>query len=155
MNFKRLNIGLKQLISGIVEEKNMKEIGSITKDIVVSRTKKGFGVEKNGSPQKRLKGLSESYKKQRRRLRRQGKLAGDTSPVKSNLTKGGDMLADVTFSASTAKTEVFIKTDKNNKKAEFQSDSGRNFMNLSKTELDKIKKKMEEMIKNDIKKKGL
>ena len=40
-------------------------------------------------------------------------------------------------------------------KAVFQQKNGREFMNLSKSELDKIKKKIEDKIKDDIKKKGL
>lgn len=155
MNFKKLNISLKQLIPGVIKEAHMKSVAKFTRDMVVERTKRGFGVEKDGSPQKRLKGLSESYKKERKRLRRQGKLSGDTSPTKSNLTKRGNMLNDVTFSASDAKAEVFIKTDKNRSKAVFQQKNGREFMNLSKSELDKIKKKIEDKIKDDIKKKGL
>lgn len=155
MSFKKLNISLKQLIPGLIKESHMKEVGEFTKDMVVARTKKGFGVDKDGAPQKRLKGLSESYKKQRRRLRRQGKLAGDTTPTKSNLTKKGEMLSDLDSRASEAKAEVFIKTDKNRKKADLQAKSGREFMNLSKSELEKIKKKFEEKIKQDITKKGL
>lgn len=155
MKFKDIGIKLKAVVDGIVEESTMREVGKLAKDMVVSRTKKGFGVSDNEGKATRLKGLSESYKKQRGRLKSQGRLAGDTSPRKSNLTKRGKMLRDVTFSASTAKAEVFIKNEKSRKKASLQADEGREFMNLSKSELNKIKKKIEKKIKDDINKKGL
>ena len=133
----------------------MLEVGELAKDLVVTRTKKGMGVKKSEGKQAKLKGLSESYKKQRNRLRRQGKLANDTSPSESNLTKEGQMLQSVDSRAAKSVAEVYIKGQDNNKKAELQEKAGRTFMNLSKTEVNKIKKLIEQKIKADIKKKGL
>lgn len=155
MTFKDIGIKINAVIDGIVEKSTMKEVADLSKDLVKTRTKRGFGVNESGDKATRLKGLSESYKKQRRRLKRQGKLAGDTTPQKSNLTKKGKMIADVESRASTAKAEVFIKDESSRKKAELQAQQGREFMNLSKSEIDKVKKLLEKKIKDDINKKGL
>lgn len=133
----------------------MKELGKKAETMVKERTRKGFGVEKDNGPKTNLKGLSESYKKQRRRLSRQGKLSGETTPGKSNLTKSGKMIDSVTSSASRNEALIYIADSKSKEKAKHQSEDGRTFMNLSKTENNELLKIVEDAIKKDITKKGL
>lgn len=155
MTFKDLEIKIAALIDGIVKKSTMDDVANMAKDMVVERTSKGFGVKVKEGPKERLKGLSESYKKQRRRLKKQGKLATETTPNKSNLTKSRQMLDSVAAKASTGQATVYLNNDKAGKKAEYQASEGREFMNLSKSEVNKIKKFIEEKIISDIKKKGL
>lgn len=155
MTFKDLNIRLRQLVSGVVDRETMGKVADRAKELVTDRTRKGFGVEAEGAPKTRLKGLSESYKKQRRRLRKQGKLDNSTTPGKSNLTQSGQMLKSLKTRASNGQAEVFLGNEEAKTKAKHQADSGRKFMNLSKTEQREIKKIIETELINDIKKKGL
>lgn len=154
MDLKDLTIKLKGLVRGTLNREDFRQIGEQIKDTVVNRTQKGFGVDENGAPQTRLKGLSESYKKQRSRLKKQGKLSGNTTANKSNLTKSGKMLSDIKVRATNDSVTVF-PSGKDRKKAIYQDEAGRKFMNLSKSEINKIKKEIENKIINDIKKQGL
>lgn len=155
MKLKDLSLRFKTLIPDILDQGVMSEAAIIAKEMVRSHTKKGYGVDKEGAPQKRLKGLSESYKKQRRRLKRQGILSPDTTPNKSNLTNTGDMLKSLSHRSTRNTATVFLKGDKEKKKAEKQAKVGRKFMNLSKSERQRIKKIIQEAIHKGINKKGL
>jgi hypothetical protein len=133
----------------------MEEVAKVAKDIVIERTSRGFGVDKSEGKKERLKALSPRYKKQRRRLKKAGKLSGETTPNKSNLTQTRQMLNSVASKALTGVGIVYIDNSEARDKAEYQEDAGRKFMNLSKTETKQLVKLIEEQISNDIKKKGL
>lgn len=155
MKLKDLSMRFKTLIPSILEDGVMKEVAVVAKEMVRSHTKKGYGVDNDGDPQTRLKGLSESYKKQRRRIKKQGKLSPDTTPNKSNLTKTGDMLKSLSHRSTKDTATIFLKGDKEKKKAEEQEKLGRKFMNISKIERQKIKRIITEAINKGINKKGL
>ncbi len=72
-----------------VSARQMKLLGNEAIRLIQERTRRGYGVEKDGGPQRRLKRLSSAYIKQRRRMR----LSQFTTPGKSNLTRSGRMLA--------------------------------------------------------------
>lgn len=155
MTFKQLEIQIKAVIQGVIKKSTMQEVANLAKNQVVERTSKGFGVKKPEGPKERLKGISESTKKRRRRYAKAGDLSSETSPNKSNLTRSRQMLKSVDAKASTAKAEVFLNNEQARNKAEDQVNQGREFMNLSKTEVQKIKKLLEQKIIDDINKKGL
>lgn len=154
MTIQQLQIKFKTLIKATVDKSLMDRIGSEVAQIVKTRTRKGFGVSANLAPQKRLKGISESYKKQRKRLATQGRLSSETTVNRSNLTKTGDMLDDITHTSTTNTATIFIKSSRNRGKAE-RGAKERPFMNLSKSEANKITRIVEEELRKDIKKKGL
>lgn len=155
MTFKKLDIQIKALIEGVIKKNTMQEVADLAKSLVVNRTNRGFGVKTPEGKAERLKALSASYKRKRRRLKASGELSAQTTPAKSNLTKTRQMLDSVDARASTAKAEVFLKNERAKEKAELQANEGREFMNLSKNEVKKVKKLIEDKIINDIKKKGL
>lgn len=155
MNLNDLNRKLRAVIDGISEKVNTTKIGEVAKELIVNRTSRGFGVNDSGGREGKLKPLKASYKKQRRRLRKQGRLSGETAPDKSNLTQTRQMLNSVNSRGETGKAVVFLDNAGANEKASLQEQAGRKFMNLSKGELDKIAKLIETQIANDIKKKGL
>jgi phage gpG-like protein len=146
---------MRKLSKTTIDKELMDEIASKTTKNVQTRTRKGFGVDTDGSKATKLEGLSESYKKQRKRLRKQGKLDSTTSPSKSNLTKSGDMLKDITYKTTENTATIFIGNNKGVKKAKYQDKVGRKFMNLSKNEIKEIEDIVDEKIQKDIKKIGL
>lgn len=155
MNLKDLQIRLKSLINGVVDKALMGEVGQEVVGMVKDRTRKGFGVPQNLGAKKPLPGISESYKKQRRRLRGQGKLSSETTPNKSNLTNTGKLVDSIDYTATSNEVKVEPQGRSNQKKAAFQADAGRIAFNLSKSENKKILKLIEDSITKDIKKKGL
>lgn len=155
MTFDDLNKRLKSLVNGVVDKKLMDKIGSETVPVVKKRTRRGFGVNKDGDKAVKLKGISESTKKQRRRLKKQGKLNSETTPAKSNLTRSGKMIDSLDYVASTNEVTISPKGDNNKDKAAGQENQGRSFLNLSKGEIKNIEDIIAEKINNDINKKGL
>jgi hypothetical protein len=133
----------------------MRQVGKLAKEIVVDRTSRGFGVSQPEGNKEKLKSLSTEYKRDRRRLKKQGKLASQTTPTKSNLTKSRQMLDSVDFNGQKGKAEVFLNDNRAETKAQLQARQDRKFMNLSKDETKQVVKLLEEKIINDIKKKGL
>jgi hypothetical protein len=139
------------------------EIGEIAADMIRTRTRLGYGVDADGKPRKKLKKLSDSYKKFR-----SGKLAfftdgsGVVHPYepktpkvhlseyttanKSNLTLSGDMLDSVTVK-EVGKNKVFVgPTGKRNEQvAEWVTEQGRPFNNLSNIEV----KRLEEIFRKE------
>ena len=63
--------------------------------IVVKRTRLGYGVAEMGGEKQPLKRLSPRYVRQRERARRRRDLDSTTTPMKSNLTFSGQLLASV------------------------------------------------------------
>lgn len=108
--------------------------------IVVERTKKGFGVFRK-QPVK-LGPLARPTVKKRRYLKRKGKLAGDTTPEKANLTESGAMLKDVEARPTKDGAEVILKTPKSREKAK----NNKNFMDITKEE----KKRLVEIVEKRI-----
>lgn len=105
---------IKQLLRKSVNQmrsvRTMNEIGKQTRDIIVKRTRLGFGVPANGASRQRLKPLSDSYIKQRAGelafFTRNGvvipfkpiqapRLSRRTTPRKSNLTFTNQMLDSI------------------------------------------------------------
>ena len=102
-----------------------------------------FTVTKPEGKSKRLKPLKESTKKNRRNAARRGKLSGDTSPAKSNLTFSGDMIDSINHKAK--KGSVKLKVDEIY--AKFVAED-RPFMNLSKTQVkETIEKLQDDLVK--------
>jgi hypothetical protein len=99
---------------------------------VKKRTRSGKGSTPQGN-ETNLKPLSPSYIKARQKMN----LSPDTSPSKSNLTKSGDMLDDITANVKASNDKINItigfNSAKERKKAGYVSDE-RPFMNLTKAE---------------------
>lgn len=155
MKLKDFRAKLKVVVDGIVDRDILREIGNEAREMVKSRTRKGFGVERELGPQTRLAGISESYKKQRKRLQKQGKLSPETTPGKSNMTKTGELLDTLNLRVNKKSVTVSAKGKKNQDKAKYNAKAGRTIFNLSKSENQKIKKLINQKINDDIKKQGL
>lgn len=85
---------LEEMSKQITLPKNARElqvIGQLAVDLIVKRTRLGYGVKKNGGKRFRLEPLTEGYVEQRKK----GGLSQYTGPKKSNLTRTGQMLESV------------------------------------------------------------
>lgn len=155
MDFKDLQNKIDAVIKNVGSLPRMVKVANETKKMVQERTRQGFGVKKTDTNKVRLKKLSPSYKKRRKKLQKKGLLSDKTTPNKSNLTQKGEMIDTLKTQVSRNKAEVKVNGDKNQKKAKQQAKAGRKFMDLSKTELKKVLNIIKQDIKDDITKKGL
>lgn len=80
---------LKQSIVAARSPKVLREMGEKAIELIVKRTRLGFGVESHGQERERLKALSPGYVIQRGRFE---SLSSFTAPKRSNLTLTGQML---------------------------------------------------------------
>lgn len=87
---KRLSSAVKEA----VDRKSMADVGKFTVDLIVKRTRLGYGVSKNFSEKQKLAALSKKYILTRRDFPR---LSPTTTPRKSNLTRTGQMLESLKF----------------------------------------------------------
>lgn len=134
---------LKKALEEIESKKSMDDLGKVLVEQIQLRTKLGKGVDKPEGKSKRFKPLKDSTKKARRNAARKGKLSGDTSPAKSNLTFSGDMIDSINHKAK--KKSVKLKVDE--VYAKFVAED-RPFMNLSKTQVkETIEKLQDDLVK--------
>lgn len=139
---------LRKQIEAVTSKKVMAEIGALMVQMVVKRTRNGFGVQETGSASKPLKKLSPKYVAFRKRSPRLN--TSLTSPGRSNLTFTGAMLNSirVTSVRTGAEARVTIGAGKQRRKggvtneqiAEFVAAQGREFLNLSRSELERVSK---------------
>lgn len=150
------NVG--KVIEKITSKKCMSDLGKEIIAMVEKRTKLGYG-SKDGT-KKKLTPLSPPYKKYRKNLKNpkeskaknKPNLSGNTSPSKSNLTLTGKMLEDMKEDSSIGKVIVDFKSDFSREKAEWNTEKGRAFMELTKQEEKRVAKKVQEIADNIIRK---
>jgi hypothetical protein len=124
---------------GDKQKKLMRSLGLQTVDIIVERTRKGFGVKRVGGNRRKLKPLSKRYIEFRRRNR--DKLGKAGRITKSNLTFTGQMLDSVKILKSTpGGFEVGPSGSRSDRKrnadvARWVTEQGRPFMNLGRKEI--------------------
>lgn len=140
---------LEYAIAEVTSISSMKEIGDTLTEEIYRRTKLGYGVQDSGGQQSKLKPLTDSYKKQRKYK----PLAPDTTLSKSNLTQTGEMLDDLSCKASDSKVTIGFNTDLSLKKAGWQVEQGRTFLNVTGTQINNlktlIKNKLKEILSRD------
>lgn len=124
---------------GDKNKKIMKALGLESVDIIVKRTRAGFGVKRTGGNARKLKPLSKRYIEFRRRNRR---LLGKAGRIrKSNLTFTGQMLDSVKILKSNSRGfEVGPSGRRNDRKrnadvGRWVTQQGRPFMNLGRKEI--------------------
>jgi len=152
MNLKDLtdkfNGNIQEVVDDVASPQAMEKLGEAASELIRKRTRLGYGVaEENGSKGK-LKPLSEPYKKTRKR----NKPTGPSTPAKSNLTYTGQMLDDLgPVQSSQGHVEIGFKTDKSTKKAEWVTEGGRPFNNLSKSEIKQLEQALSDEIGKSLK----
>lgn len=148
-DFKRL---YKRAIQEILSKQNMRILGEDVAKGIKLRSQLGKRVKIDLGKGSKLKRLSDSYKKARRRARSRGRLSKDTQPSKSNLTLSGEMFRDIGAKAKFAQTTIGFKTKEARNKAKWVAEGGREFMHLSKAELKKITRKLDKKVRKILKK---
>lgn len=169
---KRLQDAMNQAIDQILSPENMRKIGKQAADMIKLRTRLGFGAVKDGAEKEKLKPLTKTTIEQRKgniaffKSPSTGKpipykpdsngakiqLSNQTSPSKSNLTRTGQLLdSEQVISASRANVAIGPKGGRNDGKtnekvAQYVTDAGRPFNNLSKVEV----KRLQDAIKKDL-----
>jgi len=144
---------IKKTFESTIDANDMRKLGKFSVEMIHKRTKLGYGVanfyegDKNSINQKkkRLKPLSPAYVKFRQRMKKAGKLDSSTTVKKSNLTLTGQMLKNLGISSVKAGSVVLKtkgrRTDSrytNEQIAEFVSDQGRPWLDLTDLEQKKL-----------------
>lgn len=141
---------IKKSVSKAVKDLQSKdfkeEVGRMVRDNIKLRTRLGKAASKTGGRAKKLKELSEPYKKERKRLRKKGVLSGDTTPAKSNLTKTGEMIDSLEYKINGDGVSVEVTGTENIRKAKENADMGRPFMYLTKIDIKAIQDLIQERI---------
>ena len=127
-----------------VSRKNLTRYGNLAIKRIQARTLKGSGVQQTGQlfgRAKKLKPLSASYKKQRRR--NSSKLSSHATPNKSNLTFTGQMLESLKLTKINTRNGSFKiepKGKRNKDVAGFVDEGGRSFLGLTTGDVTAIRK---------------
>lgn len=135
---------LKKTLTKAIESISLKEIGQYLADDIKLQTRLGYGVDAQGEDKKRLAPLSEGYIKQRRKM----KLSNMTTAKRSNLTQTGEMLDSIKGVVRDDKITLTFSNQFSKDKARWNTDKGRAFMNLSKTQILKLQKKIQGYLLN-------
>jgi hypothetical protein len=88
----KFTLGLSNAVKEAIDRVQMDRLGKFTVDLIVKRTRLGYGVDANNATKSPLARLSDKYVKRRKTF---ADLSATTRPKKSNLTLTGQMLASV------------------------------------------------------------
>ena len=147
--FKKNTAKIKKLLG-----ESIPEVGEMIEEGIKKRTRLGYGVQDNYKSKNKLEPLSKNYKKQRKRQ----KLSKSTSPAKSNLTKSGSMLDNLSTKINKRKYTVQVKpsgADRDgvsNKKKSVWVSKDRPYLFLSTPEIKRITKFLRKELDKIIKK---
>lgn len=159
-DLKKFVAELSKEIKNILNKSQQELVGKEMRDIIYRRTKSGKGVTDDTSEKaglKSLKKLSPPYIEKRKT--HTGQKGEFFSPTRSNLTLTGQMLSSLTSKSQDNKISVYVKDNSrsdgntNNKIAEYVSQQGREFLNLAVEEQRIVKKRIEDMIRENIRRK--
>jgi hypothetical protein len=132
-------------LNNIAQEATSKEllkpIAEETVSEVKTRIRAGYGVEDDGSNKSKFKPLKDSTKKSRKK----SKLAGGTTPAKSNLTHTGELVDSIEADVTDAKITLELKGERNQKVASYVS-GDRPFLHLSKQEIQRFIERFQEAL---------
>lgn len=116
-----LNKILKRIDKSIVEVTKpvvLKDVAKFTVDLVVKRTRLGYGVEKNFGQRKKLGPLKDTYVDKRKK----DGVDGTTTPKKSNLTNTGEMLRSLDYTVRDATIIISPTGSRNVNLAEYNAE---------------------------------
>ena len=102
----KLNSIIKKLEKSVqdgIKANVMREVGEFAKDIVVKRTRLGYGVTENLGKREKLAALKGTYVQKRKMF---SDLDATTTPKKSNLTRTGNMLRSMAVKSSTGTIQI-------------------------------------------------
>lgn len=156
---------LEEIVKNLKESVNearrpdiFRNLAKFSIDIIVKRTRLGYGVDKFLEPKSKLRPLADSYVKQRRKT----KLNALTSAKKSNLTRTGQMLDSIKILSVSQKSAVIGPTGSrsdssstNEQIVAYNAEKGRVFLNLSDLEYAQVFREYRRTFGDLLKKRGL
>ncbi len=136
---------LEKSVEQAISKAALRDVGVFARDLVVKRTRLGYGVKDNLQAKTRLARLSPGYVKKRKMF---DSLSSNTSPTRSNLTLTGQML-DSIISETKDRTIIIRPTGRRNDGksnadiARYNEEGGRNrpkriFLRISQLEFKQI-----------------
>lgn len=136
---------LEKTVAESIKKAALVDVGVFARDLIVKRTRLGYGVEKDLGSKKRLAKLSPNYIKRRKMF---AGLSENTRPSRSNLTLTGQMLNSIISTAKAGIIEIKptgTRTDgkRNADIAQYNEDGGKGrpkriFMRISQLEFKQI-----------------
>ena len=156
IDMSKFNKDMENVVKEFTNKDVMQQIGDYAVDRIKTRTRLGKGVKSTGSEAEPLKPLKDSYREQRKRDKRSGKLSQFSSPAKSNLTRTGQMLDSISVKATAQKVLLYFRGSRkdsdasNAEVAGFVSES-RPFFNLSKAELNGLNRFIRDLFEKIVK----
>lgn len=148
---RKLRVGVRDTY----KKKQMKALGELAIDLIVERTRQGFGVSRTGAKQKPLKSLSPPYIDHRKANR--SKLDSTTSPHRSNLTFTGRMLRSMRVKKVSNRLVSWGPNKRrrkggltNEKIGELVAENGRPFNFLSRKDIKKMVKLADKILQRSM-----
>lgn len=139
---------LRRATKAAVAQKALRPLADFAINLIVVRTRLGYGVDKSGDDRKRLKPLSSTWIAAREYYSERGLLSNLTTPRRSNLTFTGQMLDSMqTIKAAAGsiiigprgyRTDPLSKGKSNEQVANTVAKAGRKFNNLSRLEIGQL-----------------
>lgn len=148
---KHLQKQLKEAVDHVTSKSYLKEVGTELAEDIKKRTRLGYGVAESLDRQKKFKPLAASTKKARKGMKKRGTLSGDTSPSKSNLTMTGEMVDDLFVETRIGVISLRLKKAFSKKKAKWNKEKGRSFLEVSRSQYNSLVKKLQKDILNKLK----
>lgn len=145
---------LKVTIDTLKSKKTLQKLGDETSERIVKRTRLGKGVMENLADAHPLPQLKDSTKKERKRLKKAGRLTGPrATPAKSGLNRTGEMLGDVKAKAQKGDLKIILNSAESKKKAEdlIKLNQGFTFLNISNAEFKGMLKSFSSILQKVIK----
>lgn len=149
---------IEQTTKEAISKKQMQHLGDFTVDLIVKRTRLGYGVDIQFGDKAPLKPLHPNYISFRKEFEN---LSDTTRPKKSNLTLTGQMLLSVKAKAENGTIKIAptgnrTDTDKTNLQiAAFNQRRGRTFNRVSKLEYNQMLREFRRMFGDLLRKKQL
>lgn len=145
------DLNLEHLIRDTITPQLLGRLADKAVEMMKTRARLGMGVSDYSAPQQKFEKLTPGTIDNRRRMKKQGTLAGQTTPAKSNLTATGELLDSIKYVASGKTIEFYLAGPRNQKVATLVSVS-RPFFNLSKAEVNRLAQEIEQALIAHIKK---
>ena len=136
-DFKKINDQLNNFSQKVNDPTIIERLAQEFRDLIVTRTRLGFGGDKFGGTQRKLKKLEPVTRTDRQRAKKKGQLSGDTSPAKSNVTRTGSLLDNTKVKRVTGGYRI-APDDKDQTKAQNLEKIGFKYMVLTRNELRRL-----------------
>ena len=127
----------------------IQDVGDEAANLIRKRTRLGYGVAEKGASKHKLTALNEKYARRRKHLIN----TSLTTPKRSNLTQTGEMLDSLTAVKKSDDTvEITFSSEEAMDKATWNTDKGRPFNNLSRSEIRQLKQSIQTKLDKILKK---